>query len=51
VATSGHDIHGYGQRGGYVMFDNERYDLHARVHTILGYSARADQNDLLKFVK
>jgi metallo-beta-lactamase family protein len=49
--TPGHDIQRYGQHGGYVMFDNERYDINARVHTISGYSAHADQNDLLNFVK
>jgi metallo-beta-lactamase family protein len=49
--TPGHDIQRFGQYGGYVMFDNERYDINARVHTISGYSAHADQNDLLNFVK
>jgi len=50
AGTPGRDIQRYGPRGGYVMLDGERYDIRARVHTIGGYSAHADQRDLLEFV-
>jgi len=53
--TLGHDIQKYGPRGGYAIFedegDGERHEINARVHTISGYSAHADQKDLLNFVK
>jgi len=50
--TAGRDIQKYGPKGnGYVEFDGERYDIKARVHTISGYSAHADQHDLINFVK
>ena len=48
--TPGRDIQRYGLRGGYVMLDGQRFDIRARVHTIGGYSAHADQSDLLNFV-
>ncbi|MBK1707388.1 MBL fold metallo-hydrolase RNA specificity domain-containing protein [Halochromatium glycolicum] len=47
--TPGRDIQRYGPRGGYVMLDGERYDIHAQIHTIGGYSAHADQRDLTEF--
>ncbi len=49
--TPGRDIQTYGPRGGYVYLDGERVDIHAGVHTISGYSAHADQKDLVNFVK
>jgi len=49
--TPGRDIQQYGPRGGYVVLDGERYDIHARVHTIGGYSAHADQQDLIDYVR
>jgi len=49
--TPGHDIQKYGPHGGYAVLDGERYEINARVHTISGYSAHADQKDLLNFVK
>jgi metallo-beta-lactamase family protein len=48
--TPGRDIQEHGPRGGYVVFDGERYAIRARVRTISGYSAHADQRDLLRFV-
>jgi len=49
--TPGRDIQHYGPRGGYVILDGERVDIRARVETIGGYSAHADQKGLVSFVK
>ena len=49
--TPGRDIQHYGPRGGYVILDGERFDIRARVETIGGYSAHADQQGLVSFVK
>ncbi|MBN1008725.1 MBL fold metallo-hydrolase RNA specificity domain-containing protein [Amphritea pacifica] len=49
--TPGHDIQKYGPAGGYVYLDNEKIDIRAGVYTISGYSAHADQKDLISFVK
>jgi metallo-beta-lactamase family protein len=49
--TPGRDIQRYGPRGGYVELDGERFDIRARVHTISGYSAHADQRGLVDFVR
>lgn len=49
--TAGRDIQKYGPRGGYVYLDGEKIDIRAGVHTISGYSAHADQKDLINFVK
>ncbi len=35
----------------YVMLQKRRFDVRAQVHTITGYSAHADQADLIRFVK
>jgi len=48
--TSGRIIQQYGPKGGYVDIDGERFTIKARIHTIGGYSAHADQQDLLDFV-
>ena len=48
--TTGRIIQKYGPRNGYVEIDRKRYDINARVHTIGGYSAHADQKDLINFV-
>jgi metallo-beta-lactamase family protein len=50
AGTPGRDIQRYGPRGGYVELDGRRYDIRARIHTIGGYSAHADQQDLLDFI-
>ncbi|QUJ68220.1 MBL fold metallo-hydrolase [Photobacterium sp. GJ3] len=34
-----------------VIIQNQRIEVKARVHTMTGYSAHADQNDLLRFVR
>jgi len=49
--TPGCDIQKYGPAGGYVILDGERIDIQAGVHTISGYSAHADQKDLVNFVR
>lgn len=49
--TPGRDIQKYGPQGGYVFLDNERIDIRAGIHTISGYSAHADQADLINFIK
>jgi len=49
--TPGRDIQTYGGRpGGYVDLDGQRYEIGAKVHTIGGYSAHADQKGLVGFV-
>jgi metallo-beta-lactamase family protein len=50
AGTPGRDIQKYGPRHGYVMLDGERYDIRARIQTLGGYSAHADQKDLVRFV-
>ncbi|MCP5301268.1 MAG: MBL fold metallo-hydrolase [Chromatiaceae bacterium] len=49
--TPGRDIQTYGPKGGYVDLDGERFDIRAGVHTISGYSAHADQQALVAFVR
>lgn len=49
--TPGRDIQQYGPGHGYVSLDGKKYTINAGVHTISGYSAHADQNNLVNFVK
>ncbi len=49
--TPGRDIQQYGPNGGYVWLDDEKIDIRAGVETIGGYSAHADQDDLVRFVE
>ncbi|GAA5142134.1 MBL fold metallo-hydrolase RNA specificity domain-containing protein [Thalassotalea piscium] len=53
--TLGRDIQYYGDssrgKGGYVYINGQRIDIKAQIHTISGYSAHADQKDLVNFVK
>jgi len=49
--TPGRDIQHYGPKGGYVILDGEKIHIRARVETIGGYSAHADQQGLVNFVK
>ncbi len=51
AGTPGQAIQKYGPRGGYVDLDGKRYTIRAGVHTLSGYSAHADQADLLRFVR
>jgi len=48
--TPGQAIQLHGPRGGYVDLDQERYKIAAKINTIGGYSAHADQQGLLRFV-
>jgi metallo-beta-lactamase family protein len=48
--TPGRAIQVHGPDGGYVELDGERYKVSAKVTTIGGYSAHADQQGLLGFV-
>ena len=49
--TPGRIIQEYGPGHGYIDLDNQRYTIHAKVHTIGGYSAHAGQNDLINFIR
>lgn len=55
--TPGRDILQYGRRQnpndppGWVRLDGQRYEIHAQIHQISGYSAHADQRGLMNFVK
>ncbi|ROQ20032.1 metallo-beta-lactamase family protein [Marinimicrobium koreense] len=49
--TPGRAIQQYGPSHGWVELDGERRTIRAGVTTIGGYSAHADQNDLVHFVK
>lgn len=48
--TPGAAIQRFGPRGGYVELDGQRFDIRAKVHSLGGYSAHADQNGLVRFV-
>src|SRR5690554_5149851 len=50
AGTPGRDIQNYGPKGGYVDIDGERIWIKAQVHTLGGYSAHADQKELIEFV-
>ncbi len=41
----------YIQDTDWVKLDGKRYDIRAQVHQLSGYSAHADQSDLLRFVE
>lgn len=49
--TPGRAIQEYGPRGGYVLLDGQKVPIAAAVHTIGGYSAHADQKDLVNFIR
>jgi hypothetical protein len=51
AGTPGRAIQHHGPRGGWVELDGERIDIRAKVHTIGGYSAHADRDDLLGFIQ
>ena len=51
AGTPGRAIQQYGPQGGWVEIDAQRIDINAGITTISGYSAHADQKDLLNFVK
>ncbi|WOX04833.1 MBL fold metallo-hydrolase [Microbulbifer pacificus] len=49
--TPGRDIQSFGKQHGYVELDGEHYTINAGIETISGYSAHADQHDLLDFIQ
>ena len=50
--TPGRAIQQYGPSGGgFVRFDGHRYGICAGVYTLSGYSAHADQQNLVSFVR
>jgi len=51
AGTPGRSIQRYGPSGGYVDLDGHRYDIRCGVHTLGGYSAHADQKDLVNFIR
>ncbi len=50
AGTPGRVIQQFGPKGGWVDLDGQCIDIQAKVHTLAGYSAHADQADLLRFV-
>ena len=52
AGTPGRAIQRYSKRpGGYVDLDGERKTINARVHTLSGYSAHADQQGLVDWIE
>ncbi|MEA3545587.1 MAG: MBL fold metallo-hydrolase [Thermodesulfobacteriota bacterium] len=49
--TPGRIIQKYGSHKGYVDLVGKRYSIAAGIHTLSGYSAHADQRNLVDFVK
>ncbi|MGM0906972.1 MAG: MBL fold metallo-hydrolase RNA specificity domain-containing protein [Pseudomonadota bacterium] len=50
AGTPGRDIQTYGPKGGYVELDHQRIWIKAGIYTLGGYSAHADQQELLDFI-
>ncbi|MDB6052034.1 MAG: metallo-beta-lactamase [Pseudomonas sp.] len=48
--TPGRDIMTYGPEGGFVVLEGRRIDIRAGIDSVGGYSAHADQADLVGFV-
>ena len=48
--TPGRDIQTHGPEGGFVELEGERIDIRAGIDSVGGYSAHADQADLVGFV-
>ena len=51
AGTPGRAIQRHGPQGGWVELDGQRFDIRAGVYTISGYSAHADQRNLVNFVR
>jgi metallo-beta-lactamase family protein len=51
VGTPGRALQEFGPKHGYVELDGRRYDIKAGVYTLNGYSAHADRDSLIRFVK
>ena len=49
--TPGRKIRKYGPKKGYVVLDGKKFSIQAGVYTINGYSAHADKDNLIRFVK
>ena len=49
--TPGRDIQTWGPKKGYIELDKKRFPINAGTYTISGYSAHADQKDLVNFIK
>ena len=50
--TTGRNIIQYSEKpGGYARIDGKQIPIHAKVHVLSGYSAHADQKDLLRWVE
>lgn len=47
--TPGHATQAHGSTGGYLLLNEARYNIGVKVHAVAGYSAHADQQDLLVF--
>lgn len=50
AGTPGRAIQQFGPKGGYVELNGRRITIRAAIHTLGGYSAHADQADLLNFI-
>jgi len=50
AGTPGRQILQHGPKGGWVELDGERIDIRAGIHVLGGYSAHADQKNLLDFI-
>jgi len=48
--TPGAQIQQFGPRVGYVELDGERFEISAKIHSLGGYSAHADQIGLVRFI-
>lgn len=48
--TPGRAIQQYGDSHGYVDLDGQRFTINAGVYTLPGYSAHADQSNLINFI-
>lgn len=51
AGTPGREIQEYGPKHGYVDLDQRRYSIKAGIYTLSGYSAHADKDSLIRFVK
>lgn len=48
--TPGREIELYGPRGGWVELDGRDYEIRAQIHSLSGFSAHADREQLVEFV-
>jgi metallo-beta-lactamase family protein len=50
AGTPGREIQRQGRKGGSVVLDGQTFAIKAQVHTLSGFSAHADQQDLINFI-